>query len=68
MDSFTGENPEIRLDDWLPALDRASLWNQWTDEEYLIQFAGHLHGRALQEWNLMDARDKLDTTDAIEAL
>ena len=65
MDSFTGENPEIRLDDWLPALDRASLWNQW---KYLIQFAGHLRGRALQEWNLMDARDTLDTTDVIEAL
>lgn len=49
IDPFTGENPEIRLDDWLPSLQRASRWNQWTEEEQLIQLAGHLRGRALQE-------------------
>jgi len=27
IDPFTGENPEIRLDDWLPTLERASVWN-----------------------------------------
>ncbi len=42
IDPFTGENPEVRLDDWLPALKRASTWNGWTEEERLIQLAGHL--------------------------
>ena len=27
VDPFTGENPDIMLDDWLPSLDRASEWN-----------------------------------------
>ena len=27
VDPFTGEDPEMRLDDWLPALQRASNWN-----------------------------------------
>jgi len=39
-------------------LERASPWNCWTDEELLLQFAGHLRGRALQEWNLLRAEDK----------
>lgn len=39
VDPFTGENPEMRLDDWLPSLQRASTWNEWTDEELLLQLA-----------------------------
>ena len=30
IDSFTGEDPEMRFEDWLPSLDRAAEWNQWT--------------------------------------
>ncbi len=26
------ENPEVRLDDWFPTLDRATVWNGWSDE------------------------------------
>ena len=33
----TGEAPEVRLDDWLPALKRAADWNGWSEEETLIQ-------------------------------
>ncbi len=54
IDSFTGEDPEMRLDDWLPSLQRASQWNQWSESEQVIQLAGHLCGRALQEWNLLE--------------
>ena len=51
VDVFTGHNPEILLDDWLPVLQRAATWNGWTQQEHLIQLAG---GRALQEWSLLD--------------
>jgi len=53
IDAFTSEDAEIRFDDWLPTLERATTWNNWTESEALMQFAGYLHGRALQEWNLM---------------
>ena len=68
VDPFTGENQEIRLDDWLPALQRASQWNQRTEEEQLLQLAGHLRGRALQEWSLIIASDKQSWDDAVRAL
>ncbi len=47
VDPFTGENPEIRLEEWLPSLQRASTWNGWTEEELLLQLVGHVRGRAL---------------------
>ena len=67
VDSFTAENKEIRLDDWLPTLDRAATWNGWS-EGRLIQLAGHLRGRALQEWGLLCSEDKATFTLAVEAL
>ena len=48
VDNLTGEDPELRFEDWLPALERAARWNEWSSEETLIQLAGHLRGRALQ--------------------
>ena len=68
VDSFTGENPEVRLDDWLPSLLRASTWNEWTDDELLLQFAGHLRGRALQEWALLSTTSKETYSAAVESL
>ena len=68
LTSFTGENQEVCIDDWLPALERASTWNGWTEEERLMQLAGHLHGRALQEWNLLSDGDKGSYADATQAL
>ena len=68
VDSFTGEDPEIRLEDWLPALQRASEWNGWSNADQLLQLAGHLRGRALQEWNLLEKSDKSSYNKAIDAL
>ena len=68
IDQFTGENPEIRFEDWLPSLTRASKWNRWTPEEDLIQLAGYLRGRALQEWELMEDSEKSDWSQAIDVL
>ena len=53
VNEFSGDDPECLLEDWLPSLERASLWNAWSEEEKMIQLAGHLKGRALQEWNLL---------------
>ena len=49
VDAFTGDDIEIRLDDWLPTLDCATVWNDWYKEEGLMQLAGHLHRWALLE-------------------
>ena len=57
VEMFSGENSGVRLDDWLPSLRRAANWNDWTEEEQLIQFAGHLKGRALAEWNLLSPEE-----------
>ena len=58
IDPFTGENSEIGFDDWLPTLERAAAWNNWTGDEMIIQLAGYLRGRALQEWNLIATADR----------
>lgn len=68
VDPFTGENPSLRLEEWLPALERASQWNGWTEADQLLQLAGHLRGKALQEWNLLEERDKSTMSRAVEAL
>jgi hypothetical protein len=58
VDPFNGEKPDLRLNDWLPNLERAALWNGWTDDELLLQFAGHLRGCALLgEILLQDRQD-----------
>lgn len=46
VDTFSGDN---NFEDWLPALRRAATWNAWSNEETLLQLAGHLRGRALEE-------------------
>ena len=68
IDPFTGENSEIRFDDWLPTLERAAAWNNWTGDELTIQLAGHLRGRALQEWNLLSTADRTTYQSAVVAL
>lgn len=65
VDPFSSENPEVRLDDWL---DRAAEWNGWSDSEALMQLAGHLRGKALQEWNLLNSEQKTTYVGAISAL
>ena len=63
VDHFDGETPNILFEDWIPALHRAAEWNGWSEHETLIQLAGHLRGRALQEWGLLPAseRETLET-------
>jgi hypothetical protein len=68
VDSFTGEEPSMQLDDWLPMLQRAASWNGWSEGEQLIQFAGHLRGRALVEWNLLSPEETVTYEEAVLAL
>ena len=68
FDTFSGEDPEIRLDDWVPSLQRASAWNGWTEEEELIQLAGSLRGRALREWTMLADSDRSSVKSGIETL
>ena len=68
IDEFTGEDSWITFDDWLPILERAANWNGWTQDELLMQLAGYLRGRALQEWKLLDSKDKASYHSTITAL
>ena len=36
VDTFMGEDKAVCLDDWLPSLHRASLWNSWSRADELI--------------------------------
>ena len=68
VQQFTGDNSDELLDDWLPTLERAGAWNAWSQEELLMQMAGHLRGRALQEWNLLTQEERSSWGTAVEAL
>ena len=67
VESFSGESPDM-FEDWLPTLQRAAEWNRWSQRETLIQLAGHLRGRALQEWGLLFALEKSSLEEAIAAM
>ena len=68
VDSFSGESPDMLFEDWLPTLQRAAEWNRWSQRETLIQLAGHLRGRALQEWGLLSALEKSSLEEATAAM
>ena len=68
VSEFSGEDSECLLEDWLPSLEQASQWNGWSEEEKMIQLAGHLKGRALQEWNLLHTDQRATFSQATEAL
>ena len=68
VNEFSGEDPECLLEDWLPSLERTSLWNAWSEEEQMIQLAGYLRGRALQEWNLLRPDQRATYAQATESL
>ena len=65
VSAFLGEDLECQLDDWLPSLERASTWNAWTADERAMQLAGHLKGRALQEYNLLRPEEKESFESAV---
>ena len=58
----------MRLDNWHHTLERVSVWNGWSEEETLMQLAGYLRNRALQEWNLLSGEDRSTYQSAVEAL
>ena len=58
VECFSGEDADMTWDDWLATLERAATWNAWNEGEKLLQLAGYLKGKALQEWNLMEDLDK----------
>ena len=68
IDSFSGDCYEVQLDDWLPSLERAAEWNRWSLEEKLMQRAGHLRGKALQEWTLISETERTTYVQAVAAL
>ena len=68
IDAFTAQDIGITFDDWLPTLERAATWNEWTPAESLMQLAGHLRGQALQEWKLLLPEDKVTYQAAVKAL
>ena len=68
VDSFHGDSRSIKLDEWLPTLERAATWNAWSEQDKLLQLAGHLRGRALQEWSLLQGSEKQTMDSAVEAL
>ena len=68
VEVFTGEGAGSNIDDWLPTLKRAAEWNGWSQSDLLIQFAGHLKGRAQQEWNLLSDREKASLETSVSAL
>ena len=47
---------------------RAAEWNGWTDSEHLLQLAGHLRGKARQEFALVSADDQVTFASAIVAM
>ena len=65
VDSFSAEDSDII---WLPSLQRAADWNRWSERETLIQLAGYLCGRALQEWTLLRSSEEESLDAAIAAL
>ena len=68
VDPFSGDDPSLQFEDWLPGLKRAADWYAWTEEEHLLQLAGHLRSQALQEWNLLDSSDKASLASAVKSL
>jgi hypothetical protein len=68
IDPFDGEDVDVRFDDWYPMLQRAAAWNSWSEEETLLQLAGHLRKRVLQEWNLLERSEKMKLDSAAAAL
>ncbi len=68
MSPFTSENEEVTLYEWLPSLDRAAHWNAWTEEDQLLQPAGHLRGKALQEGNLIPTESKRSLSTSVQTL
>ena len=62
VDPYSAESEDERWDDWLPSFERAAQWNGWTDSDAL---AGHMRGKARQEFLLLPERDKTSYNCAV---
>ena len=65
VETFMGKTTTLRFEDWLPTLERASIWNQWDETEQLLQLTGHLKK---QEWNLLTASKRSTYQSTTESL
>ena len=68
VDQFSAENEDERWDDWLPSFERAAEWNGWTNAKRLLQLAGHLRGKARQEFLLLSEKEKISFKNAVTAM
>ena len=68
IDPFSAESIDKQRDDWLPTFERAAEWNAWTDSERLLQLAGHLRGKARQQFSLLSSGDKATFFSATVAM
>ena len=53
IDPFSAEGLDEQWDKWLLTFERPAEWNNWSDTECLLQQAGHLRGKARQEFSLL---------------
>ena len=68
IDPFSAEGSDEHWDDWLPTFEKAAEWNNWSDLECLLQLAGHLRGKARQEFSLLTPEEKSKFTMAKTAM
>ena len=68
IDPFSAEGLDEQWDEWLPTFERAAEWNNWSDTECLLQLAGHLGGKARQEFSLLTPEEKSTFTRAKAAV
>ena len=68
VDPFKGSDPELRFEDWLLTLERVATWNGWSEDEKLMQLAGHLRGKAACEYSLLSSEEKRACPTAVQAL
>ena len=68
VDLFTDEGSDVLWEDWLPTLERTATWNNWTENEKLLQLAGHLQNKPAQEWTLLSIAEKATFISATRAL
>ena len=68
VDSYTDESSDVLREDWLPTFEIAANWNEWMEDEKVIQLAGHLWKKALQEWNVLDQEDRSNYSRACQLM
>ena len=64
VEPYTGKDPGIPWEEWIPMFEKAASWNGWTEQERLLQLAGYLRGNVLQEWSLLSDSHKSTFTRA----